>query len=289
MEEQDMKQSKPGIWGTLFYTMILLSLVVLLWMGLTTPAYASESNATLLILMYHDIVPEGGALSDYAASTTQLESDLQALIRDGWESVRLSDVIRFVYQGESLPEKSVLFVFDDGYKSIQHNVLPLLEQYNAYAVISVIGARAQGIADGCDTTGEYMNWQALKQIAASGHIELQSHSAQLHVYRTRKGLQMLPDESQRSYEAMLLADMNQMAQWSQAAGVTLLNAFAYPYGYVEPLADAILQDHGYVATMTSEPHLNLITQDPACLYRLGRLNRSGLCDTESLMNWLKKQ
>ena len=44
-----------------------------------------------------------------------------------------------------------------------------------------------------------------------------------------------------------------------------------------------------MATMTSEPHLNLITHDAACLYRLGRLNRSGLISTETLMAWLREE
>lgn len=105
-----------------------------------------------------------------------------------------------------------------------------------------------------------MTWQELSQAVASGRIELQSHSAQLHVYRTRKGVQLLPEETAQAYEAMLLSDMEQMDQWSRAAGITMLRAFAYPYGYVEPLADALLQQQGYVATMTSEPHLNLITE-----------------------------
>ena len=58
---------------------------------------------------------------------------------------------------------------------------------------------------------------------------------------------------------------------------------------MEPLGDALLQRQGYVATMTSEPHLNLITHDAACLYRLGRLNRSGLISTETLMAWLREE
>ena len=284
-----MSQSKNGIWGMVFYAAVLLALIGLLCYGLVAPAYAQEDSRTLPILMYHDIVPEGGPLDDYTASVAQLEPDLQALAQEGWQTVRLSEVITYVRMGTPLPEKPVLLVFDDGYRSILTQALPLLQKYNACAVVSVIGARAQGIADGCDTAGQYMTWQELSQAVASGRIELQSHSAQLHVYRTRKGVQLLPEETAQAYEAMLLSDMEQMDQWSRAAGITMLRAFAYPYGYVEPLADALLQRQGYVATMTSEPHLNLITHDAACLYRLGRLNRSGLISTETLMAWLREE
>lgn len=284
-----MGQYKYGIWGMLFYGAVLLGLVCLLSFGLLASASAQEDSRTLPILMYHEIVAEGGLLDDYTASAAQLEADLQALAQGGWQTVRLSDVISYVRMGTPLPEKPVLLVFDDGYRSVWTQVLPLLEKYNAYAVVSVIGARAQGIADGCDTAGQYMTWQELAQVTASGRVELQSHSAQLHVYRTRKGVQMLPDETPQAYEAMLLADMAQLDQWAQESGVTMLRAFAYPYGYVEPMADMLLQQQGYAATMTSEPHVNLITRDDACLYRLGRLNRSGLIDTETLLAWLKEE
>lgn len=69
-------------------------------------------------------------------------------------------------------------------------------------------------------------------------------------------------------------------------GVPVLKAFAYPYGFVEPLADAVLRGQGYEATMTSEPHVNRLSRDPNCLYRMGRFNRSGLVDTETVIGWL---
>lgn len=131
--------------GMVFYAAVLLALIGLLCYGLVAPASAQEDSRTLPILMYHDIVPEGGLLDDYTASVAQLEADLQALAQEGWQTVRLSEVITYVRMGAPLPEKPVLLVFDDGYRSILTQVLPLLQKYNACAVVSVIGARAQGL------------------------------------------------------------------------------------------------------------------------------------------------
>lgn len=78
-----MSQSKNGIWGMVFYGAVLLALIGLLCYGLVAPAYAQEDSRTLPILMYHDIVPEGGLLDDYTASVAQLEADLQALAQEG--------------------------------------------------------------------------------------------------------------------------------------------------------------------------------------------------------------
>lgn len=270
----------------LFYAVFVLALVSLLVAGLLAPAYAAESVRALPILMYHEIVPDGNELDEYTASVTQLEADLMALEKEGFQTVSLSEVIDFVRQGTALPLNPVLLVFDDGYRSVISRVLPLLEKYDAKALVSVIGARAQGVADGCDTSQEYMDWKELAEAVTGGRIELQSHSAQLHVYRSRKGLQRLADETQEAYIRMLVADVRLMDRWACKAGVPVLKAFAYPYGFVEPLADAVLRGQGYEATMTSEPHVNRLSRDPNCLYRMGRFNRSGLVDTETVIGWL---
>lgn len=208
------------------------------------------------------------------------------LEKEGFQTVSLSEVIDFVQQGTALPLNPVLLVFDDGYRSVISRVLPLLEKYDAKALVSVIGARAQGVADGCDTSQEYMDWKELAEAVTGRRIELQSHSAQLHVYRSRKGLQRLADETQEAYIRMLVADVRLMDRWACKAGVPVLKAFAYPYGFAEPLADAVLRGQGYEATMTSEPHVNRLSRDPNCLYRMGRFNRSGLVDTETVIGWL---
>lgn len=273
---------RKGMRGMIFYVVVVLVLLGFLLAGWLATATATQDSRLLPIIMYHDVVPDGEQLDEYTVSATQLEEDLAALAREGWQTVRLSEVIDFVQNGATLPEKPVLLVFDDGYDS----VLTLLEKYDAQAVVSVIGARAQGLADGCDTSQQYMDWDALSQALASGRIELQSHSAQLHVFRARKGLQQLPDETEEAYARMLLADMNQMGAWSEDAGVTMIKSFAYPYGFVEPLADSLMRKQGYEVTMTSEPHVNRIERNPDCLYRLGRFNRSGCMQTDALLKWL---
>lgn len=283
-----MKGFQKGFWGMAFYIVLLLVLICLLCIGLFVPARAEQDSRTLPIVMYHQIVSDEEGLDDYTASAAQLEADLQALAQEGYQTVWLSEVIRFVHEGTALPEKPVLLVFDDGYQSVISQIIPLLKQYNAKAMVSVIGARAQGIEDGCDTSGQYMAWDDLKKAVDSGCIELQSHSAQLHVFRTRKGVQKLPDETDAGYAAMLSADLNLMQAWANAAEVPVLKAFAYPYGFVEPQADDILCQQGIEATMTSELHTNRISADPACLYRMGRFNRSGLLETKALIDWLKQ-
>ena len=44
-----------------------------------------------------------------------MEEDLCALKDNGWTPVSVSAVLRYVLEGEPLPDRPVLLVFDDGY------------------------------------------------------------------------------------------------------------------------------------------------------------------------------
>lgn len=281
-----MKRLNKGFGGMVFYAAVLLCILTLFCAGFVG-ASAEEAEVRLPILMYHDVMDQPCAPDEYTVSASQLEADILALRAGGWETVTLAEVIQFVHADGSLPEKPVLLVFDDGYQSILTHVIPLLEKYDAHAVVSIIGARAQELEDGCDTAGNYMNWMDLQSAILSGRIEAQSHSAQLHVYRTRKGAEMLPEESAAAYAEMFLDDVRTMSEWARAAELPLMPSFAYPYGYVEPLADILLQQQGCLVTMTSEPHINVLSKDPQCLFRLGRFNRSGLISTQEMLQWLE--
>ena len=124
-----------------------------------------------------------------------------------------------------------------------------------------------------------MNWAELRQAAASDRIEVQSHSAMLHVFRARKGLTLLPGEDIHDYAELLMGDMNTMDHYAVHESFRLMRSFAYPYGYVEPLAELLLGQYGYQITITSEPHVNRLTRDSDCLYLMGRLLRSGCIST----------
>ena len=50
-------------------------------------------------------------------------------------------------------------------------------------------------------------------------------------------------------------------------------AFTYPFGYLEPSADEIIRDMGFLASFSCEEKIHYITKDPECLYKIRRFNR----------------
>ena len=143
--------------------------------------WSGERQEVLLpVLMYHEL--KYTDLGKDVILPEEMESDLRYLAREGYTTVLMKDVLAYVYNGEPLPEKPVLLTFDDGYGSNYRNLFPLLREYGAKAVISVIGKSADEFSRLPKEGGPYVHasWEQLLEMRDSGLVELQNHSNNLH-------------------------------------------------------------------------------------------------------------
>ena len=93
----------------------------------------------MVVLMYHSVNSNRSKAGDYVITPDALRSDLDFLKREGYETVTVSQVVSYVRGTGELPPKPVMLTFDDGYYNNYLNVFPLLKEYGAKAVISIIG------------------------------------------------------------------------------------------------------------------------------------------------------
>lgn len=144
----------------------------------------------LLVLSYHDVRDEVARKGDpdaYAVSTQNFAAHLDWLSGHGYHPVALSDVIAASRGGKPLPPKAVLLTFDDGLRSIYTHVFPLLRAYNYPALMAVVTSwvdlpRDQKVDYGprMFTHDDFVTWDQLREMQASGLIEVASHSHALH-------------------------------------------------------------------------------------------------------------
>jgi len=76
--------------------------------------------------------------------------------------------------GHALPEKPILITFDDGYRSNYDLVYPILQEYGVKACISIIVLMPDLPTD------NFCTWGQLREMTASGLVEIGSHSYRLH-------------------------------------------------------------------------------------------------------------
>ena len=223
------------------------------------PAPAKPSNNhTLYILMYHSVVEgDGSNCNDWMVTTQRLREDLQWLKDHGYTTLLPSELA----SGAPLPPKAVLITFDDGYSDNYRLAYPLLQEFQAKAVISVIAERVEDGVDG------FLTWDMCREMADSGLVEFGSHSYDSHREDPR-GIKRMSGESREAYEARIFPDLEKSIQLIEEHVGRNVLFFAYPHGQTESWASDFLAQHFAVTVTTRHGAANISRG----LYDLPRFN-----------------
>lgn len=247
------------------------------------------STVELPVIMYHSLVTDDSRADAYVCPVSRVESDLRWLTGNGYQAVSLAQLIAFADGTGQLPPKPVLLTLDDGYRNNLTLLPPLLEQYDACAVIAVVGEYADiYTASGEDgSLHSCMSWQDTKQAATQPRLELACHSYYFHHLDGRKGASCKVGESLADWQAAFCSDTQAIRKaLTEHTGIPPL-CYAYPFGQITQGADALLKEMGLRVSLTcSEQRSTLTSGDPDCLFSLGRYNRDGRLRTEAFMEKL---
>ena len=250
---------------------------LLLPLLLAAPSRAAKrETVNLPIVMYHHISKEPARWNEYVISPAELESDLQWLRAHGYESVSVSELLAWQDGEFEMPEKPVMITFDDGYESTAAYAEPLLRQYGLRGAVAVIGSVCEAFSalDEHDAELSNLSWEDARDMALRGTIEVQCHTWDLHKLRPRNGCGRTWGESAAEYRAAITEDLSRFLRESEAYGVSLVPAIAYPYGsYDKALTPEVVRDLGFRAAFTCTEKINRLTGDAEELYDLGRFNR----------------
>lgn len=136
---------------------------------------------------FHDVVDTRDQLTTDAVTSDQLVRFFDWLKGTGWTVVSLDQIMAAGKGGPSLPEKSILLTFDDGYSSLYTRVFPLLQVYRYPAVAALVGSWMEGPANATVRYGEtdvprskFITWEQAREMQGSGLVEFASHSYDLH-------------------------------------------------------------------------------------------------------------
>ncbi|MBP2653927.1 MAG: Poly-beta,6-N-acetyl-D-glucosamine N-deacetylase PgaB [Firmicutes bacterium] len=244
----------------LFY--FLLTMVVLL-VAAPSSAFAGDG---VLILCYHDV----GTVKPndyYAISKDNLAANLEYLKKNGYHPISLQQYIDANSKGTSLPPKPVLLTFDDGYVSFYNNVFPMLKKYNYPAVLAVVTNWEIGYKP--PDVGKLVNWQQMREMEASGLVNVVSHTHNLHHSTTVNSYRDRGEagsnfeygngasESLEQYKARIDSDCAEtQAIFERELGHKAL-ALVWPYGEYTTIGMNIAKTHGFKALFTLGGGLNV--------------------------------
>lgn len=172
---------------------------------------AAADPVLLPIIMYHEVKPDKSGKD--AIQPWEFETDLKWLANNGYTTIVMADLIAYVRDGTPLPEKPIILSFDDGYYNNYVYVLPLLQQYSARIVLSLLGRNTDDFTEWPSKSIDYahVTWSQLNEMLDTGLVEVQNHSYDLHAYTSeRHGCMQNRGESDAAYTQLLRADLQRL-------------------------------------------------------------------------------
>ncbi|MBV8159833.1 MAG: polysaccharide deacetylase family protein [Acidimicrobiia bacterium] len=97
-------------------------------------------RSRLLVLCFHGVCAEGADVPDsdgMHVPAARFEEQVRFLVR-GYRPVSLAQVRRSLLEGAALPRCPVLITFDDGYRNVARNALPVLRRQGVPCVLFVV-------------------------------------------------------------------------------------------------------------------------------------------------------
>lgn len=251
----------------------------------------------LPIIMYHNIVEDGGETGTDTITISQLREELTALTELGFTGVTTQEVTDFVQGKGALPKKPVCITFDDGYLSNYTLAYPLLQELNLKATFFVIGTTMGSKEHYKDTDypiTPHFGEEEMGEMLESGLICFQSHTYDLHQWRPyesgdeiRTNVLPLEQDTEESYAAMLTDDMERSRALLEGITGQSVTTLAYPGGKYTEQSEQILHDLGFAMTLTTDNGSNLIKKgDPGSLYLMKRRYVTDQTDMETFTTWL---
>lgn len=155
------------------------------------------TKSQVAILMYHRVSAANDGWSLEPLSPQTFERQIEYFCRK-YEILDLGELVQFIQQGKSLPQKAVVITFDDGYKDNYLYAYPILKKYHIPATIF--------LTTGHINTGKLFWWDKVSYVIQQtnvgqlnvdelGNYPLQSELDKSHAsFIITEKLKKLPEE-----------------------------------------------------------------------------------------------
>ncbi|MFS0576578.1 polysaccharide deacetylase family protein [Sporosarcina sp. 179-K 3D1 HS] len=190
------------------------------------------------VLMYHDIVHKKTDQNVSKLEVAKFQEQMDYLKRNHWTTITPTDLELWVQKKKTLPKKSVLITFDDGYESTILLAYPILKKHGFQATSFIITSRVN--RPGMVKEEDLIRTQDV--------YSYQNHTHMFHLFNTKSNLSYLQSESQEAiYLDILQANQSIEEILGDGSRVT---AHAYPYGKRGPQAVRALMASGITSAYT---------------------------------------
>jgi peptidoglycan/xylan/chitin deacetylase (PgdA/CDA1 family) len=191
---------------------------------------------------------------------------MKLLDAEGYEVVGLAEAVALLESGRVSP-RMIALNFDDGFRDVAENALPVLEGLGFRATVFV----PTRVIDGSVSFPWYsrqpplLDWKEIEQLDRAGTFRFEAHSV------THPNLLLLADEEAR-------CEIEQSKLDLEARLGRPVEAFCYPAGLFGERERRVVAEAGFRFAVSCEPGVNVPGSDLFALRRRQIDPRDGLLD-----------
>lgn len=122
--------------------------------------YFLKNLSGVKVLLYHHVFP--GTADEMTLTPDLLENHFQYLKEKGYSTIPVSSLVKAINKQETLPGKTIVLTFDDGYKNQIEFVEPLLKKYGFCACIFLFAKKTvEGKNNGIEEKYSFLETEAV--------------------------------------------------------------------------------------------------------------------------------
>lgn len=197
----------------------------------SSPAHAAPKG--VVILQYHHVGDDTPRVTSLTAE--ELRAQLRYLKDNNFQVISMPDAVAAIKSKGELPDKAVVLTFDDGWRNVYEQGVPILREFDMPYTIFVNPALME------ETPRLYMTWDQLREVAAEGATIANHSNSHDHMTWRRDG------ESESQWRQRMMNDIEGAQELLEKELGEQPRLFAYPYGEYNPELETILEDLGYIA------------------------------------------
>ena len=215
------------------------------------------------IVTYHRVSDEPDEL---AVTPRRFREQMELLDSEGYRVVGVSEAADLAASGD-VSERTLGLTFDDGYRDVAVNALPVLVEYGFRATVFV----ATGVTDGRQKFAWYreqppvLGWDEVVELDRAGTLEFEAHTV------THPNLISLDDEGAK---AEIWESKGELEEHLGRP----VSVFAYPAGLFGARERRFVASAGFRLAVSCEPGLNGPATHPLALRRRQIDARDSLLD-----------
>ena len=93
-----------------------------------------NDNRKVPVICYHSVNKDPKVKSPIIMSEEKFRQQIQTIKDDGYTTLTMDQLNDYLFKDKSIPEKSVVITFDDGYKNTYSNTFPILKEFHMFCI-----------------------------------------------------------------------------------------------------------------------------------------------------------